>query len=417
MRLLVAVSGGSDSVGLLIALKEHATGDLVLMAATVDHGLRSQSADEARDVAALCSRLGIPHTTLVWKGKKPSAGVAAAAREARYKLLCEAAEEAGADAILTGHTLDDQLETVAMRASRGGGADARGLAGMAEIVLLRSRHWLLRPLLRTRRENIRNFLRQHGEVWIDDPSNSDQKNERARTRKALELQSPVSAAEIDGAGQRRQDLSQAAARLLAEHAAFRRAALMHLLPPALNAESAILRYALWACAAVVGGRDQGPTPDAMQRVMGLVAAGVPGRLTAGRVVFDLRRGGLFLCRESRDLPVLTVEPAATVAWDERFRVINNSKVAVIVGPSTMGRQNAHAVFAPAPSSVAVRAARSVPAISATSGEDGGVTVAPILAPFDRFLPQFDLELARTLAELAGCDNFPPLPMMDYERKR
>src|SRR5690606_2753502 len=57
MRLLVAVSGGSDSVGLLIALKEHATADLALMAATVDHGLRSQSADEARDVALLCSRL------------------------------------------------------------------------------------------------------------------------------------------------------------------------------------------------------------------------------------------------------------------------------------------------------------------------------------------------------------------------
>jgi tRNA(Ile)-lysidine synthase len=396
MRLLVAVSGGSDSVGLLIALKEHATGDLALMAATVDHGLRSQSADEARDVAVLCSRLGIPHTTLAWKGQKPSAGVAAAAREARYQLLCEAAEETGADAILT---------------------DARGLAGMAEIVLLRSRHWLLRPLLRTRRENIRNFLRQHGEVWIDDPSNSDQKNERARTRKALELQSPVSAAEIDGAGQRRQDLSQAAARLLAKHASFDRAALMHLLPHALNAETAILRYALWACAAVVGGRDQGPTPDALQRVMGLVAAGVPGRLTAGRVVFDLRRGGLFLCRESRDLPVLTVEPAATAAWDGRFRVINNSKVAVTVEPSRMGRQNAQAVFAHAPSSIAVRAARSMPAICATPGEERGVTVAPILAPFDRFLPQFDLQLARTVAELAGCDNFPPLPMMDYERKR
>lgn len=417
MRLLVAVSGGSDSVGLLIALKEHATADLALMAATVDHGLRSQSADEARDVALLCSRLGIPHTTLVWKGKKPSAGVAAAAREARYRLLCEAAEEVGADAILTGHTLDDQLETVAMRASRGGGADARGLAGMAEIVLLRSRHWLLRPLLRTRRENIRNFLRQHGEVWVDDPSNSDQKNERARTRKALELQSPVSAAEIDGAGQRRQDLSQAAACLLAEHATFHRAALMHLLPPALNAESAILRYALWACAAVVGGRDQGPTQDAMQRVMGLVAAGVPGRLTAGRVVFDLRRGGLFLCRESRDLPVLTVEPAATVVWDERFRVTNNGKVAVTVEPSTMERQDAQAVFANAPSSVAVRAARSVPKVHATSGEDPEVTLAPMLAPFDRFLPQFDFELGRTMAELAACDNFPPLPIIDYEPKR
>lgn len=417
MRLLVAVSGGSDSTGLLVALKEHATPDFTVMAATVDHGLRPESADEARHVAALCSRLHVPHTTLVWKGEKPLTGVAAAAREARYQLLCDAAEEVCADAILTGHTLDDQLETVVMRSSRGGREDARGLAGMADMVLLRRRHWLLRPLLQTRREDIRNFLRQHGEVWIDDPSNSDQKNERARMRKALELGSPVSAAEINNAGLRRQDLSRAAASLLAEHATCHQSVLIRLSRNAFNAEPAVLRYALWACAAVAGGREQGPTPDAMQKVLALVTVGVPGRLTAGRAVFDLRRDGLFLCRESRDLPALLVEPADSVSWDGRFRAINNSKGAVRVKPSSMSRQDAQAVFLHAPSSVTVRAARSLPEIHATSGETQGVTATPMLAPFDRFLPRFDLDLARTLAQLAGCDNFPPLPIMDYERKR
>jgi tRNA(Ile)-lysidine synthase len=122
-RLLVAISGGSDSTGLLVALAEAIrTRHLphTLVSATIDHGLRSASADEARQVAALCQALDIPHRIMRWTDEKPATGLSEAARLARYRLLSEAAASMNADALVTGHTLDDQVETVAMRLSRSG---------------------------------------------------------------------------------------------------------------------------------------------------------------------------------------------------------------------------------------------------------------------------------------------------------
>ena len=128
--LLIAVSGGPDSTALLLMAAEWARrrGRTRIEAATVDHGLRPESAEEAKAVAALCARLGVAHRILQWKGAKPASRLQERAREARYRLLVDHAKAIGADALLTAHHADDQAETVLFRLLRGSGV--AGLRGM-----------------------------------------------------------------------------------------------------------------------------------------------------------------------------------------------------------------------------------------------------------------------------------------------
>ena len=115
-----------------------------LIAVTVDHGLRPEAAREAREVKRLAGTLEVPHRTLRWTGTKPNTGLPAAAREARYRLLAQAARASGATHILTAHTRDDQAETLLMRMLRGS-----GIAGLAAMTRETDRGGvrLARPLL------------------------------------------------------------------------------------------------------------------------------------------------------------------------------------------------------------------------------------------------------------------------------
>jgi len=138
--LVLAVSGGPDSTALMVlaarwrkALKRGPE----LIAVTVDHGLRAEAKREARAVARLAKELGIAHRTLRWTDAKPKAGIPQAAREARYRLLAQAAHRAGASHVLTAHTLDDQAETVVMRLARGSGIT--GLAAMRRVAVIPGR--------------------------------------------------------------------------------------------------------------------------------------------------------------------------------------------------------------------------------------------------------------------------------------
>ena len=129
--LILGVSGGPDSTALLWlaarwrARRKHGP---TLIAVTVDHGLRPESAREALGVKRFAQKLGVAHRTLRWNGRKPASGIQQAAREARYRLLADAARKGGARHILTAHTLDDQAETVLFRLARGSGI--AGLRGM-----------------------------------------------------------------------------------------------------------------------------------------------------------------------------------------------------------------------------------------------------------------------------------------------
>ena len=106
----LAVSGGSDSMSLL-RLAARWAGEHRLTVLTVDHGLRPGSAEEAAQVGRRAAALGLPHVTLSWEGEKPATGIQAKAREARYRLMKEWCEANGVPALLTAHTIDDQVSS------------------------------------------------------------------------------------------------------------------------------------------------------------------------------------------------------------------------------------------------------------------------------------------------------------------
>jgi tRNA(Ile)-lysidine synthase len=183
-RVILAVSGGADSTALMVLAQRWRRRRMrgpELIVATVEHRLRAGSRAEAKAVGALARRLGLAHEILAWRGAKPKAGIEAAARAARYRLLSELAQRRGAQAIATAHTLDDQAETVLMRLAAGSGP--AGLAGMRPRDL---RHGilLLRPFLGVRKARLVATLARAGIRWADDPMNADHAFARPRLRAA-----------------------------------------------------------------------------------------------------------------------------------------------------------------------------------------------------------------------------------------
>lgn len=184
--IAVAVSGGADSFALLhLAMGWAKRHNATLLALTVDHGLRAESAEEARQVAAWCAQQGIPHRTLQWVGEKPRSAIQATARNMRRKLLCAACVEQNIDYLLMGHQADDQAETLLMRLQRGSGL--RGLRVMQPFTRhMESGVAILRPLLYHTRAELRQYCTDHHLPFIDDPSNENIEYERVRVRQLVQ---------------------------------------------------------------------------------------------------------------------------------------------------------------------------------------------------------------------------------------
>ncbi|MGH6981766.1 MAG: tRNA lysidine(34) synthetase TilS, partial [Stellaceae bacterium] len=180
-RVAVAVSGGADSMALLLLAREWAAarqGDVTAL--TIDHKLRPEAAKEARRVARWCKARGVVHRTLAWRGKKPKGDIQAAARAARYRLLEDWCVDAGVLHLLLAHHQDDQAETFLLRLARGSGLD--GLAAIAPVAE-RPGCRLLRPLLAMSHGRLVATLEARGQVWLDDPSNDNERYARVRMRK------------------------------------------------------------------------------------------------------------------------------------------------------------------------------------------------------------------------------------------
>lgn len=283
-RVLVAVSGGPDSVALL--LLAHAALGTRCRAATVDHRLRAGSAAEAATVARLCAERGIGHAILV--GDLPAragrtANLSARARLLRYRLLEGHADEVGASWLATAHHGDDQLETLLMRLNRGA-----GVAGLAGIRRRGGR--TVRPLLGWRRADLAGVVASCGIVAADDPTNVDDRFDRARLRKVIAEADWLDVARIGvsaGAlGDAEDALAWATRRVLADrgtrsdgHAAID--------PAGLPDE--ILRRAVRACVEHVEPTGA-PTGPGLLRLVEALRSG--RRAMLGNVLAEPRRAGV-----------------------------------------------------------------------------------------------------------------------------
>ncbi len=179
-HVLVACSGGPDSVALVHVLHglRNEIG-VTLGVASVDHGLRPESADEVEQVGAFAASLGLPFDSRRVRVPRSEASLQAAARRLRYEALCVIAAERGAEPIAVGHTQDDQAETVLARVLRGSGL--RGLAGISP----RRDDGVIRPLLDCQRSETLDYCRSRGLPFLSDPSNHQRAFERVRIRQEV----------------------------------------------------------------------------------------------------------------------------------------------------------------------------------------------------------------------------------------
>jgi tRNA(Ile)-lysidine synthase len=290
---------------------------------TVDHGLNPDSRNWARAVAEAAERLGRPSEVLRWTGEKPATSLPAAARAARHALLAEAARGLGARVLLMGHTADDVLEGEAMR-------DEGSTLG-------RLREWapspawpegrgvfVLRPLLRLRRAELRKWLGARGVSWVEDPANADPRFARSRARAAL-------AAEGKSLGpgfrrdEREGETAGLASRAEADRFGVLRIARRDL---QLASEGTAVRFlGAWLLCAAGGSRP--PRGRRLERLAarlsgeeGFTATLAGARVqadetvTIGRDAGERARGGL--------RPV-AVEPGRPAVWDGRFEVTSASQ--------------------------------------------------------------------------------------------
>ena len=352
--IVLAVSGGADSVALMLLAarwraRTQPAGRFIV--ATVDHGLREQSAAEATWVAEQACAVGFEHIALQWADTKPPTGIQEAARVARYRLLaglaqaCLAADERAA--VVTAHTQDDQAETLLMRLARGSGVD--GLGAMQPVRPAMGGDTacdLVRPLLHVRGARLREVLRSEGLSWLEDPSNDLDRFERVRIRKA--------AAQLAEIGLENEKIALSARRIARAREALDRAvddlqqqagldlhagafASFKAQPWLMAAEELRLRLVGRLTSAFGGQRSQlslGSLEALVERMSALDFEGA----TLGGAIIELVAGEFRVMREGlrAPLPELSLTPGGTVMWDGRFRVRASTAAERSVSVSALG---------------------------------------------------------------------------------
>lgn len=342
--MALAVSGGADSLALLLAVHRWAarrSSPPTIQVLTVDHGLRPTAPAEAAFVTATAGRLGIAAETLIWRGPRPASGIEAAARDARYALLAEAAARIGATHLLTAHHRDDQAETFLLRLT--GGSGLTGLAAMRPRRDLAPGLTLFRPFLGIPKSRLVATVAAAGLRPVEDDSNRDRRFARARLRALM----PALADEGLGS----ETLARAATRLarasdaIGHHAGRLVAAAVTVDPLAVArldraryaAEPAEVRLrALTRLLAAIGGATFPPASERLEALDLALAGSGRFRRTLGGVVIGASGATAMFVREQGRSAIAGVPVTGGFAavWDHRFRigVVAAPPAPVLLGP-------------------------------------------------------------------------------------
>ncbi|WP_052715863.1 tRNA lysidine(34) synthetase TilS [Devosia chinhatensis] len=340
----LAVSGGPDSLALMLLAQRWATGlqdPPQLIVYSLDHGLRAEAAAEVAMVIAAAKSLGLEARALAWAGEKPQSGIQEAARIARYRLIGEAMRADRATLLLTAHHRADQAETVLMRLAHGSGVE--GLRAMAPLTQVKGVP-ILRPLLDVEPASLAALLPGAGLTPAQDPSNHDMGYERVRWRRLLPtlaeegLDSATLARFATRMAEADMALSQMADAAFEEWvrldgfgaASMPSAALLGLSP-------AIGRRVLGRVLNIVGGRQKPRALGQVERLYDQIAeTGLPRAATLMGAVIRIKGEALSISREpGRALPgEQGLPPNCALIWDERFRIANLSDATGLVAGAT-----------------------------------------------------------------------------------
>ncbi len=330
-KVALAVSGGPDSMA-LVALASRAQSilqdcpDFVIL--TVDHGLRAEAKDETALVADTARQLGFDCRVLVAGNDLAKGNLQAAARDLRYRLMCDACHELGTGTLVTAHHLEDQAETFLLRLARGSGVD--GLGAMAPQTWCRGVR-LIRPFIDVPKARLRACLDlDHPDIrWVKDPSNEDSSFDRVKFRNL--------APRLKDAGLTPQRLVETARRMrdaaqVLEQAADDLAARAVTVDPAGHCTIDKAAFAgaladtrlrlLSRCLAAVGGQAYRPRMTRLQAIAVAIAGDQDCRRTLAGCVVDVGRAQVGIWRETgrQGLAKISLGPGDSKIWDGRFRV-------------------------------------------------------------------------------------------------
>ncbi|MGD1885533.1 MAG: tRNA lysidine(34) synthetase TilS [Cohaesibacteraceae bacterium] len=358
-HLLLAVSGGPDSLAMLVGMTRLRAAGLLtaeLFVVTVDHALRPESSAEAQSVADLCDALGVAHHTVRLAARPVGVNLQGWARGERYRVMADLLREKAGNragesaAIVTAHMAEDQAETFLMRASRGTGSD--GLAGIRPAVRLEGVH-VIRPFLAWPRGRLHLALAGTGLKPAFDPSNADPSFTRVRYRDwlangptpdnsrsiALGFEESARIAQLES-----QALDVWAERLFVDLGAAPdglRAGKVDVKAVPLAVLARLMRLAMASVSR---------QPDAWQRLdlarmigwsADLQSQGSGKVVCAGAVLqWEDSAGSVSICAYAEagrsGFPSLTLAPGESSVWDERFAVTNNTDIALSVRAAAPG---------------------------------------------------------------------------------